>query len=74
MFSLAWNEVDMKMVTTSGDNSARLWNVHDDGVMELLDTCVCHRQSVKTACFQPRSSSAQFFRLPFTFVMMSSCL
>lgn len=63
VFSLAWSEIDMKLVTTSGNHNATLFDVHDDGSMTELNTFKAHKSSVKTACFEPNSAGTSILKL-----------
>ena len=63
VFSAAWSEVDLKLVTVSSDRpgSVKLWNVGESGTLQFLNTFSIHKRSVKTACFKPQSSGKSFF-------------
>lgn len=56
LFSATWSEIDMKLITTSGDHAVGLWNVHGNGILTEINSFKAHRSSVKTACFRPRNS------------------
>ncbi|XKL63805.1 hypothetical protein PGB90_006169 [Kerria lacca] len=56
LFSVAWSEIDMKLITTSGNHAVSLWNVHNCGTLTNINLFKAHRCSVKTACFKPQNS------------------
>ncbi|XP_065210065.1 denticleless protein homolog isoform X2 [Planococcus citri] len=56
LFSVSWSDIDMKLITTSGNHNATLFDVHDDGSLTELNTFKAHTCTVKTSCFEPTSS------------------
>lgn len=58
LFSVEWSEVDMKLITTSGDHAVGLWNLQDNCALTKLNSFNAHRCTVKTACFKPQSSGS----------------
>lgn len=61
LFSVAWSEIDMKLITTSGNHAVSLWNVHNCGTLTNINLFKAHRCSVKTACFKPQNSGKYLF-------------
>ncbi|XP_043474621.1 protein lethal(2)denticleless [Leptopilina heterotoma] len=51
IFDLAWMPNELKLVTTSGDHSARLWDVSTSD-FKLIQTFLGHTRSVKNVVFR----------------------
>lgn len=62
VFSAAWSEIDLKLVTVSSgrSDSVKLWDVNEDGILQNLNAFSFHKRSVKTAGFKPQSNSKSF--------------
>lgn len=58
LFSAQWSEIDMKLITTSGDHAVGLWNLTDNCQLTKLNSFKAHRCTVKTACFKPQNSGS----------------
>ncbi|KAJ8676709.1 hypothetical protein QAD02_012496 [Eretmocerus hayati] len=51
IFDIAWMPQEMKLISVSGDHSARLWNVTSSG-FDHLETFHAHTRSIKSAVFR----------------------
>ncbi|XP_033226127.1 protein lethal(2)denticleless [Belonocnema kinseyi] len=56
IFDLSWMPKEMKLVTASGDHSARLWDVTPTG-FNLIQSFVAHTRSVKNVVFRQQDNA-----------------
>ncbi|XP_015191632.1 PREDICTED: protein lethal(2)denticleless [Polistes dominula] len=56
IFDVAWMPNDLKLVTVSGDHSAKLWDVSQSEIKQI-DIFQAHLRSVKTAVFRPEDKA-----------------
>lgn len=57
VFDLEWAPGEMKFVSASGDHTASLWQVDEQGEIRNIRSFVGHTRSVKTAAFRRCDSS-----------------
>ncbi|XP_004534937.1 protein lethal(2)denticleless [Ceratitis capitata] len=57
VFDLEWAPGQMKFVSASGDHTASLWQVDEQGEIRNIRSFVGHTRSVKTAAFRRRDPS-----------------
>ncbi|XP_050325833.1 protein lethal(2)denticleless [Bactrocera neohumeralis] len=57
VFDLEWAPGEMKFVSASGDHTASLWQVDEQGEIRNIRSFVGHTRSVKTAAFRRHDSS-----------------
>ncbi|XP_043268029.1 protein lethal(2)denticleless [Venturia canescens] len=56
IFDIAWMPGEMKLVTASGDHTARLWNLTQPEV-RMIESYSGHTRGVKTAVFRPQDKA-----------------
>ncbi|XP_058804222.1 protein lethal(2)denticleless isoform X2 [Phymastichus coffea] len=56
IFDIAWMPQEMKLITASGDHSARLWDVSQEEIKEL-QIFHAHTRSVKNVAFRPQDKA-----------------
>ncbi|XP_011309380.1 protein lethal(2)denticleless [Fopius arisanus] len=56
IFDIAWMPNELKLVTASGDQTARLWDVSTQDITQI-DCFSAHSRSVKTVVFRPQDKA-----------------